>query len=497
MNERELFKKTFDAVPAPEYLAARAAARADTPTRRAPGRALRTAVLIVLAVALLSVCAVAVQMIKSKPDLITQCNLGLDTLRELGLFTAEFEVAADADVPDFEYDGHGERPQLPEERYEGVINLRGYDSAEKKYYYNMDVDTDTGKITGLLINAKPQRDWVPYYVAFWNDPAYSAMGFYDNYDAILDPELTLGRMCAAWAQYQGYERYELPIDAAEDVRFVDAHDLGAWNSGDTPSRGLTVPFYRGGKREPEYYSFNCDPAAAGPYFMIRPAEGPYEPGDETLYLQADHDPAEGDERSVVKLINDQLDELRTLGLLRSGLEVRWQDEHSEVDAGRVSEECTDKLYFIGSGHNNCNYCLCYNAGTGKLDSVSVCPKPGGARVADVYDAGYGTVMNKAMTIGEYCERWAEYQGYERWELPEGVDADTRYLDAHNLPVWKTGIYRPAADGGTGSYTEGLVISFFRPGSDEPEYAYVKYGPSDIGPCVTLGSKYLFEHAFPY
>lgn len=484
MNERELFKKTFDAVPAPEYLAARAAARADTPTRRAPGRALRTAVLIVLAVALLSVCAVAVQMIKSKPDLITQCNLGLDTLRELGLFTAEFEVAADADVPDFEYDGHGERPQLPEERYEGVINLRGYDSAEKKYYYNLDVDTDTGKITGLTINARPQENWIPISAGFAGDPGSWVLGFYDNYDAILDPEMTLGRMCSAWTQYQGYERYELPMDATEDVKFADAQELGAWNIGYSGPDGLTAAFYRSGKREPEYYSFNYTPAAAGPYFTVRPAEGPYVPEDIPIFGKTD--PAEDSKRSAVTLINTELHRLRKLGLLLSLVQVTLADcdERSGITAGPLGEETGGKVYLTSSRkHADCNYYLCYDVGTGKLDVVAICPKPadGSLRVEDVYSAGYGAAIDESLTIGEYCELWAAYQGYERWELPGGVDGSTRYLDAHTLAAWDGGIAR-----GNG-VTDGLTISFFRAGSDEPEYACVKYGPSGIGPCVVLGN----------
>lgn len=90
---------------------------------------------------------------------------------------------------------------------------------------------------------------------------------------------------------------------------------------------------------------------------------------------------------------------------------------------------------------------------------------------------------------------AESSGYGRSELPEdryegticlrhtrsveGGDADTLYLDAHKLAAWT---------GGTaGSDTGGLTISFYSPNGGGPEYAYVKYGPSGIGPCVVFGS----------
>lgn len=487
MNEREFFKKTFDAVPAPEYLAARAAANADTNPRRAPRRVLRTAAFIVLAVALLSACAVAVQMITSKPDLITQCNLELDELRELGLFHAEFEVTEADKVPDFEAPRpvwKREIPELPEDKYEGIICLQHTYNSEHSYSYNINVDAGTGKITCLDINARPQENWIPMSTGFSGDPGSWVLGFYGNYDAILDPEMTLGTMCSAWAEYQGYERWELPLDATEDVKFIDAPELGAWNFGYTGPDGLTVAFYRSGKRGPEYYSFNYTPAAAGPYFTVRPAEGPYVPED--ILIMGKVDPARDNKQSAVTLINTELHRLRKLGLLRSLVQVTLADcdERSGITAGPLGGETGGKVYLTSSReHDDCNYYLCYDASTGKLDGIAVCPKPtdGSLSVADVYDAGFGAVMDEALTLGEYCELWAAYQGYERWELPEGVDGSTRYLDAHTLAQWDGGIARD------NSVTDGLTISFLRDGNDEPEYAYVKYGPSGIGPCVVLGS----------
>lgn len=461
----------------------------------------RRARYMLAALALCALCACGSKpAVTDKAGLVEQCGLGLDTLRELGLFTAEFEVTTEDYVPDYEYEGYDPYPELPEDRYEGVITLRGYysaESAEYKYSYSLDVDTDTGKITGLLINAKPRKDWVPFFVGFRSSPSNAALGFYDNPEALFDPEMTLGQVCAAWAQYQGYERWELPEGAGGDVSFIDAQELEVWNIGYSGSGGITAAFYRGGKKAPEYYAFNYTPAAAGPYFTVFSAEGPYVPETWTP-VPPEEDPAEGEERSAVALINTQLDELRALGLLRSGLEVAWQDDHSNITAGRVSEEYEGKLYFIGN-HDDCKYVLCYDAGTGKLDWLSICPRPadGSARVADVYGAGFGAVIDEGLTIGQYCELWAQYQGYERWELPQGVDEGTRYLDARTLPAWEHSIALHAADSGEEYYIEGLKIAFYRPGSDEPEYGYVKYGPSDIGPCVTIGSDYLFEHVFLY
>ena len=269
MKNRELFHKTFEAVPVPEALAERAARAART-ERPVPRRTLRILAFAAAIIAALSACAVAVQKITSKPDLVTQCNLEMDMLRELGLFTAEFEVTPADEVPDFENKSYGPAPELSEDRYEGVITLRHGYGTGGEYSCSMDVDTDTGKITGLHITAYQQDNWVPVSTFFRNVAGSDVLGIYDNPEALFDTGMTLGGMCAAWAEYQGYERYELPEGAGADVPCLDARSLAAWDDGAEGElgEGLTVSFFREGGSEAEYACVNYGPSLMGPCVII-------------------------------------------------------------------------------------------------------------------------------------------------------------------------------------------------------------------------------------
>lgn len=239
-------------------------------------------------------------------------------------------------------------------------------------------------------------------------------------------------------------------------------------------------FFREGEKEPEYYSFNYTPTGMGPVFMIAPAEGHYVPED-WAPVPREEIPALPGERDAAELINAELDKLRELGLLRAELEVtREECLCADITEGRIGEEFTGRVYLTSSQRTgDYNYYLCYNAGTGKLDWVQLCERPSGGvnQVDDVYGCFEG-VIDPELTLGRYCELWAEYQGYERYELPEGAGADVPCLDARSLAAWD--------DGAEGELGEGLTVSFFREGGSEAEYACVNYGPSLMGPCVIIG-----------
>lgn len=247
MNERDFFKKTFDAVPAPEYLAARAAANADTPTRRAPGRTLRTAVLIVLAVALLSVAAAA-GFLGTKKDFVDVCNDELDVLREMGLFHMEFEIEESSAVPDPDTLG-------PDNVYIGQVRAHGYDAIVS---YSVTGNMDTNKISGLSISFRPQKDTEP---AFFDE--LGGWYIYDNFEDIIDTDMTVGEYCEIWRQYQGYERCELPVGVEPGMRLLDARELDAWGFS-YEGNGIKIPFYRSGESEPEYAWISYEATGQGP-----------------------------------------------------------------------------------------------------------------------------------------------------------------------------------------------------------------------------------------
>lgn len=247
MNERELFKKTFDAVPAPEYLAIRAAVNANADTRRAPRRVLRTALIAAMLIAALSAAAAAGFLGGTKKDYVDVCNKELDALRELGLFHIEFEIEESSLRP--HYDDIG-----PDMVYAGEVGSSG--SAETVYYFLLG-NMDTGKISGLSISARPQEDTEP---AFINEVGWA---IYDNFDAILDTNMTVGEYCDIWKQYQGYERYELPEGVEPEIRLLDTRELDAW-SFSMEGNGIKIPFYRSGRGEPEYAWISYEATGSGP-----------------------------------------------------------------------------------------------------------------------------------------------------------------------------------------------------------------------------------------
>lgn len=251
MNERELFKKTFDAVPAPKYLAARAAANADTRTaRRAPSRLLRTAVIAAVIVATLSVAAAAgfLGLGTTKTDYLDLCNQELDVLREMGLFHIEFEIEETSLQP--HYDDIG-----PDMIYVGQVGSHG---GGEIVYYSVTGNMDTNKISGLSITARPQEDTEPAY--------FDELGpwyIYDNFDAIFDTDMTVGEYCEIWRQYQGYERYELPEGVEPGIRLLDTRELDAWVFS-YEGNGIRIPFYRAGETEPEYVWISYEATGQGP-----------------------------------------------------------------------------------------------------------------------------------------------------------------------------------------------------------------------------------------
>ena len=87
----------------------------------------------------------------------------------------------------------------------------------EKYFFNLDVDTATGKITKLTIEARPDVDDVPYATPPMPDtsdaPADYEWGenyaYFDNYDDIIPGGITVDRFCTLLAEYWGFSGYTL------------------------------------------------------------------------------------------------------------------------------------------------------------------------------------------------------------------------------------------------------------------------------------------------
>ena len=250
MNERELFKKTFDSVTVPAGLAERAAARTQ-PVRRVPGSALRTLVVAALLAALLT-AGVTGGFLGDKRDFVQLCNAELDELRELGLFHTEFELT-EKDL----LRRKNPEPGAYKGEYVGEVVMYG---GGDTVYCSLFMNADIGKIIGMTLVARPQKDWE-------GEPSHDSEGnpmyVYDNYEAIIDTDMTIGQYCDIWAQYRGYDRYELPEGVDAETRYLEANTLDAWDF-TFEGTGICIPFYRAGEDEPGYAWISYEPTGSGP-----------------------------------------------------------------------------------------------------------------------------------------------------------------------------------------------------------------------------------------
>lgn len=197
-------------------------------------------ILATLALCVLCACGAANGAPVIEPETV---NAELDALRELGLFHAEFEVTAE---------NCAEAQPVDKGDLRGNITINGN---SESFRYSVIFDPDMGKITGLGISANVQEDWEP-----------SDAGVYGNYDAIMDPEMTIGEYCLYWAQYRKYSGCELPEGVDGDERCIDAGSLDAWQDGpDATGLRVRFSFTRDGEVAKEDAWICCVPMSSGPY----------------------------------------------------------------------------------------------------------------------------------------------------------------------------------------------------------------------------------------
>lgn len=191
----------------------------------------------------------------------------------------------------------------------------------------------------------------------------------------------------------------------------------------------------------------------------------------------------------ISLINDELDTMRKLGLFQLEFEaVKSGKADVDGDNVRIQHHPPDGPR---SDDDPCSYYVIFDRTVGQITFLRVVCRPqedwesvtSDDRL-EIYDR-LDAVIDPEMTLGDYCDAWAQYRGYERWELPEGVDSDTLYMDAPSLEQWAEGIYDSLFDL---SYP-GLTVSFYRAGETEPVSGYIQYQGTTGGPELGFGESF--------
>ena len=184
---------------------------------------IRTLLIAAALVSLFSVSAYAVGRYINSPEQawqLTQTELA--TWKEMGILSPQVTLDTEADI----------LMELPEQEGDsywfGRIWKHRYavGSANGKYNINLFVDTASGKITKFSIEANADDSDVP--VRTETAPDGSTYNFYDNYDDIFSPDMTVDRICTLLAEYWGFSGYTL--SGTEDEFY--GYDTAA-PSGDT------------------------------------------------------------------------------------------------------------------------------------------------------------------------------------------------------------------------------------------------------------------------
>lgn len=191
-------------------------------------------------------------------------------------------------------------------------------------------------------------------------------------------------------------------------------------------------------------------------------------------------------RDAAELINMELDTLRRLGLLMADFEVTRDDcDASFITAGKISADFTGSVCFRNAGYNpELCFAVDYDAGMGKITAMTLEHRPqegcftseNGLYYYNRYD-NFEDIVSPELTVGDYCEAWAQYWGCESCELPQGADPEAKFADAYKLDTWPD----------SGERAVDLRVAFYREGQSAPEYAWLRYGAAyQLGPYICLG-----------
>lgn len=201
---------------APEKVQAALESMGYIPARKRRGarRTLRTVLLAAAMALLLTACGYAVGRFVNSPEQAwSVARQEVGRMKDMGI------LAPEVTLPEETY----RVLELPEETtndywYGRIFKHRYNISAHgEKYFFNLDVDTATGKITKLTIEARPDVDDVPYATPPMPDTSDAPLdyewgenyAYFDNYDDIIPGGITVDRFCTLLAEYWGFSGYTL------------------------------------------------------------------------------------------------------------------------------------------------------------------------------------------------------------------------------------------------------------------------------------------------
>lgn len=146
-------------------------------------------------------------LLNSPEQALKQALEEIERLNELGIIQAEVEPDAEVTridkLPEAEL-GESYFHRILYPRYQVAIS-------GEKYTFIAQLNMATGKFQFISVNAHPDEDDEPIYREEISQPGGNVqiLEYYDNTDDLVSPELTIGELCQALAEYWGFEGYTL------------------------------------------------------------------------------------------------------------------------------------------------------------------------------------------------------------------------------------------------------------------------------------------------
>lgn len=454
MNDRQKFHDAFDALRAPDGLLDAVLAQTAAPRRRRLRPTVRIALIAACLVLLFAITALA-----DTPDaLVTRSNAQeifqqeWQSLHDAGAFLPD----VDPGVWSFHQDDQTDHFlwfhwEVDPNFYFSTKNWPG------GYSPRATLDPDSGKITAFTVEAGNNLmhpDWEPIQTVTQEieqtappfekliswlkvnvfgqeppEPEYYTLKWYDHYELLMDPAMTAGQFGQIWADYAGYDSFEV-LGMDPDLPVLS--DL-------SPMRSETYyAFQSAAGLRPVYMKLELYSMASSVAVNFCQIAKEDLPEDITQYgYQYGY---------LLRLCNRELSILYDMGLFREPLQFTADDyaPNSPRQSGWVSTNWETRQ------KDDPHFHIQWNPATDQILHLFL-SVPG------------GQILPEDMTLGELCDIWTAYdKSLDRYELPAGA-AETPVTLVDTLPNWHgdaDGWYYP--------------IAFYEPGQDTPTLRYVYY-----------------------
>ena len=158
-----------------------------------------------LALSLVSVCAFADEVtVETAQEAALR---EIETLKKMGILSEKVHLEGDAD------DIYDSPKRAGDDYWFGRVFPHRYEvrwfiteDLEKNSSYggNICVDAETGRLSHFSIDATPSADAEPVRESEWDGKTFY---YYDNFEDIFSPDMTVDKFCTLLAEYWGFDGY--------------------------------------------------------------------------------------------------------------------------------------------------------------------------------------------------------------------------------------------------------------------------------------------------